>query len=246
MPKTTVINLQSHDLQARKRGEDVLYFQHRKCPCGLADRTLAEVRERGKLSQDSLRADITCSICNGYGYMWDTPFVIRTLINDVTTSNMKDLLAVGLAAPGDMTMNPPPIGMRNIQISDFDKVIFPHRGGQPYDGDVIVRGQINAAVLWDRLTYPAALVESVAWKADGASALTVCEETTDYTWERLSDRLTWLVGGPNVPPVGTRVVVNYHCYYEWIAFVSPYVRVERNTKLGPRILLKKKHVIGLA
>lgn len=245
MPKETVINLQSHDTQAKKRGEDVLFFQHRKCPCGATQVDIQEIRDKGKGSQDSLRANLTCPLCRGYGYTWDEPIIIRSLINDVTTSNMKDLLSTGLAAPGDMTMNPAPLSMRNITISDFDKVIFPHRGGQPYDGDVVVRGQ-RKNQNWDLLSYRAAQVVGVAWLPDGADALTICVEGTDYTWSRLSDKLTWIPGGPNVPPVGTRVTVTYNCYYEWIVFVSPFVRVERNNRLGPRVLLKKKHLIGMA
>lgn len=244
MPKTTLINLQSHDNQARKRGEVVLYFPHRKCMCGAAQKTVEEARDAGKLSHDSLRSDLTCEICKGHGYYWDDPIMIKTLVNDVTTSSAKELLAAGLATPGDMTMNPAPIGMRNLQVNDFDKVIFPHRGGQPYQGDVVVRGQFTGDRDYDLLAYPVATIDSVAWR-NSSGALVECRPGIDYAFSKMIDRINWL-SGDRAPQRGTAVSVNYRCYYEWIAFVSPFVRIEGNTNLGPRILLKKKHIVGMA
>lgn len=245
MPKSTLINLQAHDIAIRRRGETIWYYPHRQCTCGAAQKSLARTQDEAKLSQDVFRARLSCPICFGTGYWWADPIKIKAAITEVQAGNAKDLLAAGLAAPGDLILNPPPLGMRSLQFNDFDKVLFPHRGGQPYTGDVLVRGQFSDGALWDLLAYPAAVVEAVTWHNPGAAEPVVitAEDGTDYTWERYSNRITWLADGPNVPPEGVPYSVRYRVYYEWIAFTSPFIRVESDNLLAPRVLLRKKHII---
>lgn len=242
MPKSTVLNLQSHDILARKRGEVVWWWASQKCTCAAARKTIKENRDTGKISHDSLRADLVCSVCGGNGFFWPVRRKIKAVVLDVNTGNSRELLAAGLATPGDLMMSPAPLGMRSFRISDFDKIIFPHRGGQPHAGDVLIRGQFDNGLI-DIFPHPLGEITKIAYKS--GSSMIYPEEGADYTYAKYDNEITWIDGGPNVPPDGTPFSVSCHVYYEWIAFASPFERVENDNLLGSKVLLKKKHLVGL-
>lgn len=245
--KRTTINLQGHDNLTRKRGEVVEIHKSRKCGCGEVHPDMDVLLDQGHLQQDMARSNPSCPICKGNGIYWIDPFKMKVLISDVQQS-AKQLLQSGMAAPGDLTMSPPPLSNRGYRINDLDKVVFNHRGGQQYEGDILVRGQYDET--FDFSAYPIAQIESVGWYNKTTEVVVEClkapQETDnpDYSFVVGEKTITWL-GGPNQPPIGTEFSISYFCYYEWIAFVSPFIRVEAGNLLGPKCLLKKRHTIGM-
>lgn len=238
------MNLQSHDNLTRKRGEIVLFFKARKCACGTAAKTLERVRDEGGAAQDVGRADYACKTCRGNGVWWADAIKVKALVTDVQ-QGARQLLHSGEAVPGDLVLIQPPLGWRNIRINDLDKVIFTARGGQTWDGDVLTKAQFAAD--YDFTTYPIAEVECVSWidpqHPDDPPIIAV--RGTDYDYTIMERKLRWLPGAVNEPAEGVRFSVTYFVYFEWIAWASPFQRVEGNNLLGSKALLKKRHMAGL-
>lgn len=243
MPKNTMINLPSHDNITRKRGEVVYLYKSRKCPCGIEAQTITEALDRGTSVQDAARSDVGCPVCRGNGVYWlETPEKVKALIADVNMA-ARQLLYTGIATPGDLVMSPPPLGWANLQINDLDKIILRHRGGQQNEGDLIKRGQYHQD--FDFAAYPIVRIEAITWISPASPTVPItCVKDVDYTFTMHDRKITWL-GGPNQPPLGAGYALSYFCHYEWIALVSPFTRVENGVVLGPKVLLKKRHVIGL-
>lgn len=254
--RNTRTQLQYHENMTRRRGETVLLFKAHKCPCGQAAQSIEEQRDLGTIAEDAARVDYSCYLCRGNGVYWDDPLKVRSMITDVNSGNARQLLVNGEATPGDLIILPPPQGWRNLRLNDLDKIIFNHRGGQPWEGDVIFRAKYDPD--FDFTTYPIADITQVSYIDPDDNGVpptpVVCERGVDYEFTTLINggtdvaearKLRWLEDSPNKPPDGTRVSISYYAYYEWIAYVSPFNRVENNNLLGQKALLRKRHVAGL-
>jgi len=245
--KQTAILLQNHDRLVRARGDIVEHYPARKCTCGAVPPSLARAQDEGTVTKDSLRAAIGCPICKGNGYWWEpVALKFKALVTDVNVKSARELLISGQAGPGDMTLTPPPLALRNYRLNDYDKFVFPHRGAQPHDGDVLIRDQYDLKDDFDFTGYRIGLIESVTWHDTNSLTPEIirCVRKVDYDYTPNTNRIVWL-DGPNVPPQGMAFHVGYRAYYEWIGWVSPYIRVENANLLGPRVVLKKKHLIGM-
>ena len=247
MPKNTGINLQGHDLFVRKKGELVYYYPGHKCTCGAAAPDIETSQEAGTIVKDSLRARAACSICRGNGYWWSDYIKLIAICTDINVKSGRDLLAAGWAAPGDMLLTPPPLALRNRQINDMGKVVLPVRGGFPYEGDVIIRDQYSDSEHWDYTAYPVLKVDSLTWHdPDAVTPMIInCEEGTDFSFVVGEKKITWLKTAKE-PPYGTPFCLSYRALFEWIVFTSPTMPVESGNLLGGRILLRRKHTIGMA
>lgn len=247
MPRSTNINLQSDDNFIRSKGELVHYYPGHKCSCSAEEFTQSDNLDQGTIAKDSLRTRSVCPICRGNGWWWDELIKFKAIITDINLRNARDLMVAGMTGPGDLILSPPPLTLRNIQVRDFGKLILPNRGGQTYEGDVIVRGQYDDESPIDYTLYPIASIQLVSWhNAELANPVIIrCIEGIDYSYTKADNKITWLEDAQHAPPVNTRYTVSYNAFFEWIVFVPPNPRLESGTHLAPRILLRRKHTVGM-
>jgi hypothetical protein len=144
----------------------------------------------------------------------------------------------GWAEPGDCIMSPK---THEVTIGGGDRITF--TWGQPInEGQVIVRGagtssentarKTNLNEDEDRLWYNA---ESNIWceDIDGREY----NEGADFVLDG-SKIIRWI---GNQPIKHKQYTIKYNAYLEWIAFIPPSIRRDRDRSLGHRVLLRKSH-----
>lgn len=229
-----------------QRASTMLWETAIACTCAVND-TYAGLIDDGK----ARRTDPSCPRCNGIGFLYRAPRTVRGMVTSM--KSQRNMLAAGYGTPGDMVFSPQfyanPQCTGSLSLSSYDKLTA--TWAQSVDeGQVIVRGAANmgenAALQTDinpdedRLWYEP--TEAV-WCED--------EYGTQYT-EHVDQKQTGdFILGPgrlvrwvrNQPPVGTRYSIKYRAYLEWIVFVPPQERLDRDgINLGQLVLLRRRNV----
>jgi len=216
------------------RGETVIHEIGMRCPCNIEDVDAGMIEHGAHVLRR--RKSFNCEICGSEGYIYRQPRKIVALISSF--SEQKTQTEDGWAYPGDVTMSVKP----GYSVSAGDRITFTWEEEVP-DGQVIVRGaanmndnaarKTNIDTDEDRLWYHA--IEAIH-----------CEDLEGHVYKSNADFLLngskvikWLGTGP---PKGKPYVIKYKAYLEWIAFVPPYSRRDRDRDLGSRIALRKRHV----
>lgn len=154
---------------------------------------------------------------------------------------------IGESQPGDMQFSLGPdffeCGGGGRRVGRDDKFIA--TWDQPLDeGQTIVRG---AATMSDnlRLKYNVSEDEDRLWY-EPATALW-CEDENGITYTQNGD----FILGPgkvikwvgNQPEVGVKYAIKYTAFFEWIAWIPPLERRDKNNRdLGPLVFLRKRHI----
>jgi hypothetical protein len=227
----------------QSRGAIMVHEIAISCTCRVED-TYAGIKGDGK----ERRRDAFCPRCRGDGWLYRAP---RTLVGLATSiRQQKNILDVGIAQPGDMMFSPstdagcrPPASNR---IGNWD--LLTATWDQPLDdGHVLVRGAGTSAENLglrtdlspdeDRLWYEP---KSAVWCEDEFG--TVFSEGADFVLG--PGKIIKWVG--NRPIRGKRYTIKYNAYFEWVVFVPPQERRDReNADLGQLVFLRKRHVAML-
>lgn len=187
-----------------------------------------------------------CSKCGGDGFLFRSPDLIRGLA--VSIRQQRNVHDVGESQPGDMQFSIAPdfggCGSNGFRrISRDDK--FTATWDQPlHEGQTIVRG---AATMNEnlRLSNNVSLNEDRLWYEPSDSLW--CEDQNGVVYHKDAD----FVLGPgkvirwvgNQPVKGTKYVIKYTAFFEWIVWAPPMDRVDRdNRDLGPLVFLRKRHI----
>lgn len=228
----------------QNRGSDMVHEIGVACPkCRTSD-TAATMVDDGQFQTRSPN----CPNCVD-GWLFRDPVKVRGLVTSIR--EQKNVLDVGLAQPGDMQFSPAPgtlatCGASGRRIARGDKLTA--TWSQPLDdGQTIVRG---AAQLGDnpRLANNVNPAEDRLWY-EPAEVLW-CEDENGIVYQGGTD---FLVGPGRVlqwvgeqPSVRTKYVIKYTAYFEWLVFVPPQQRVDKdNRDLGALIFLRRRHVAFL-
>lgn len=200
-----------------RHSDSVRWFPARKCAC----------------SDDPNRADPNCRVCRGLGYFYRAYQTIRGLVGSISSQKM--LLESGIALPGDMVFTED--FMPRERLSDMDMVRLTLDRGQPYEGDLIVRG--TGAV--DDLVYLASDIIDCYQVSPVSGGITTFSKGTDFLHTSGTTAITWQAAAQ--PEVGSTYGVKYNAIFDWLVFTPPNDRFERGTSLGNRVLLRKKHTV---
>ena len=219
LQQTFVADVEGH-------GQHLLYTRGLKCPCSVT-------------SSDANRARIDCLNCFGIGFLYDASSAATSIEGIVSQVHInKQLIDSGIAMPGDMLLTLAPYCP--VFMKDYDMIRLTIGSGEPYEGDVIsrgTRGAIAGNANNDLLAYEAVTVERCFAINPQTQALIDYTLNTDFT---ISGRvITWIT--PLV--LGTLYSIRYTCIYDWIAFVSPVERFERNVSLGQKALLRRRQLV---
>lgn len=216
------------------RGEKVTVETAVACPCRNGDLYSAFILKDGKPANQRI---LDCPACQGDSFIYRNARAISGLITALDPGRNRQLFEAGYAVPGDVTFSP---SLRAGFITDFDKVTFCF-ATPVNEGQVIMRGShtldTNAQYVTDL-----APSEDRLWYRPGCSIW--CEDINgvvyykdaDFTFE--GKKIQWK-GGPDV---GTLYTIKYTAFLEWVAYASPFQRMDRTRNLGQRVMLRKKHV----
>lgn len=218
-----------HDELVADRGEILIHETGISCPkCRHGDR------------DDPVLFSDNCDCENGWLYR--NPRKIQALVTGINIQ--RDLDVVGFSVPGDCMISPRP-NLRP-QVSEFDKITFtwPQVTG---DGEVIVRGAEYKRIKERGGTNLIASNEDVlmymggnAIHVEDVDGVLYCQDA-DFVFDGRIIR--WVADG-NSPTIRKRYTIKYEGYFEWIAIIPPVERRDRGRNLGPRVLLRKKHVFN--
>lgn len=218
-------NLNLEDGFVEERGEEIIHETAITCPsCNQAG-----------VNGSAISDFIYCDKCEGTGLVWRNPIRIKAIITGIR--QFFQLVEQGIALPGDAVMSVSPL--LNLTVSQFDRISFtiPQVVSQ---GQVIQRGirenkyQTGLEDNEDRLFYEG--VETV-----------YCEDVNGIEYKEGSDfylkgrTIVWLKDLTK----GTKYTIKYKGLLEWIAFYPPDERRDVGVSLGPRVLLRKRHVANL-
>jgi len=226
-----------HEGFINNRGENLLHETGIRCTCNLED-TMAGQITQGDGQVPRRRTIVSCPRCNGDGYLFRHARKVVGLITGI--SEQKQRIETGWAEPGDCVLSVKP----GYQVTAGDMITF--TWGQPIpDGQVILRGAGSASENSSRVTHLAPNEDRIWYCATDA---VWCEDEDGKVYSDGDFKLdgsrvvTWM---GNQPAVGKRYTIKYNAYLEWIAFMPPSVRRDRNRDLGTRVLLRKRHVVIL-
>lgn len=226
------------------RGADMVHELGIACPrCRTSDANAGLLRD-GQLATRSPN----CPNCSGDGWLYRDPVLVRGLA--VSIRGQRNMLDIGEAQPGDMQFSIGPgftgCGSENRRISRDDK--FTATWSQPLnEGQTIVRGAANMSDNV-RLKNNVKKDEDRLWYEADASLW--CEDERRVVYHEDADfvlgpgkLITW-VG--NQPVKGTKYVVKYTAFFEWIVWAPPTERVDRdNEDIGPLVFLRRRHIANV-
>ena len=225
-------NFRMQDGLIANRGQIVIHEIGIACTCRSGPRQEAIVGGSGKMG---------CGKCEN-GILYREPLQIMGLV--IGTSSNKQLVETGFVNPGDCIFSISP-NLKNSP-SDFDKITFtwPENVGE---GQVIVRGldAIDNPYSGELNPYGLNANEDVL-HYQGAEAI-YCEDENEKVYEQDADfyfegrKIVWITG----PEDKIRYTIKYKAYLEWIVYNSPMTRRDKDTELGDRIVLRKKHLVNL-
>ena len=179
---------------------------------------------------DPGQGDPSCPLCGGTAFVYPSaPFTIQAVVTDATSDT--DLIATGLAEPGDIIVGTFPGG---AHLALWDLALLPWNIGVPDQGQLLVRGTGSTDQTWYRM-------EDFhgAW-SEVNGALTTYQLGQDFAWSGRT--ITWLPGG-NAPAFGQTYSVRYAARFEWICRKEPQAIVAFGQDLGQRAVLRKRHEV---
>lgn len=217
------------------RGELVIIETAVACTCRNGDLHAALILQEGKPANQRI---LDCPACNGDSFLYRNARKIKGLVTGLDPGRNRQLFEMGYAVPGDVTFSP---SLHAGAITDFDKITFCFTS-PVNEGQVIMRG---AHTLENNLEYVTDLEdnEDRLWYRPGCTIW--CEDSNGVLYSQASDfvfenkKIQW-VG--NAPAIGTLYSIKYTAYLEWVAYSTPFQRMDRNRNLGQRVMLRKKHV----
>jgi hypothetical protein len=227
-------NLGLHKGQIDDRGEILIHEIGLRCTCNQEDMFAGET-EHGVQAMRK-RKRFGCPICGGYGYIYRNP---RPLIGMVTGIRQnKAQLEPGWAVPGDAILSVKP----DYMISAGDLITF--TWPEPVaDGQVLIRG---AAAVNDNQTRKTGLEDNEDRLWYNAINSIYCEDEDGHVYSSGSDFeltgnkiLKWVGGSPIK---GKSYTIKYNAYMEWVVFMPPDIRRDRDRDLGTRVAIRKRHV----
>ncbi|WP_188055619.1 DUF4815 domain-containing protein [Oryzomonas rubra] len=171
--------------------------------------------------------DPNCTLHENGGWYYAEEQIITGLVTDI--SQRRELMETGAFMPGDCVFSPKSTDL----VSEGDKIIFtwPLPYGQ---GDVLVRGTGAS----DTLYY------------EGVKGIYCIDQVKQYYRQDVDYKLdgkniVWdWTGKTGIKPAsGTKYVIKYTAYIEWIAFVPPVTRTSSGEDIGAKVMLRKKHLM---
>lgn len=229
------------------RGTQVVHEIAITCTCRISD-TYAGTKEDGK----QRRPGWACPRCGDSGWLYRDPQLVTGAVTGI--KQQKNILDVAVYRPGDMLFSPLPESdsscnsttgfSRKIGNSDKITATWPQVID---DGMVYIRGSASSGENLG-LTYSLAAHEDRLWY-EPASAVW-CEDSEGNTYTENTDfilgpgRIISWIGRQPLPKQA--YTLKYNGYFEWIVFVPPQERIDRdNADLGQSVMLRKKHVINV-
>lgn len=219
------------------RGALMLHEIAISCTCRAED-TFAGLKDDGK----QRRREPFCPRCRTDGWLYRSPRMVQGLATSIR--QQRNILDAGIAQPGDMqfspSLEPPDCATPYRSIGAWDKLTATWE--QPLDdGQVNIRGAAqnspvvsNLAPNQDRLWYEPS---SAVWCEDEFGKTYV--EGTDFQLGP-GKIISWIGGAPKI---GIRYTIKYNAFFEWIVFVPPQERRDRdNDNLGQLVMLRKRHI----
>ncbi len=205
----------------RDHAETVQWYAAAQCPC----------RSGGGLKG---QANNNCAACGGLGYWYpNPPEVLQVVLTNVKQAIQ--LTEQGWAIPGEDVIADFAPG---ASLPAYGDLIWPTkwRQGEPFEGQRLQRGTGATDTLW----YTAATVDYCATVDPVTGIATPYGANIDFSVS--GKTVTWL-GTANQPTVGAIYTVRYNAQFEWVVFAPPQVRLERASSLGPRAVLRKRHLV---
>ena len=217
-------NFRMQDGLISNRGQTVIHEIGLSCTCRTGNRGEAVVGGSGTLY---------CMKCEN-GILYREPLQIMGLISGISSN--RQLVETGFINPGDCVLSISP-NLKNPP-ADFDKITFTWAENVG-DGQVITRGEsaegsYGLADNEDLLHYQGA--ESIYCEDEDGRTYT---EGSDFRFE--GRKIVWL----NPPDDKKRYTIKYKAYLEWLVYDSPMTRRDRDSDLGFRVVLRKKHLVNL-
>jgi len=217
------------------RGDEVILETAVACTCRNGDIHSALILREGRPAN---QRSLSCPQCQGDGFLYRNARKVRGLMTALDPGRNRTLYEMGYAVPGDATFSP---SLRAGFLTDFDKITFctampvnegqvVRRGGHTFEDNVqyVTDLEENEDRLWYR---PSCSI----WCEDSNGV--VYTQGPDFVFE--SKKIQW-VG--NQPDLGTLFTVKFTAYLEWVAYASPFQRIDRGRSLGQRVMVRKKHV----
>ena len=206
------------------RGQVIIHELGIACPCRVGGGVYEPIH--GSTN------NLYCSKCEN-GILYRKARQIMGIISGISAN--KQLVETGFINPGDCVLSLSP-NLENPP-SDFDKITFTWDENVG-DGQVIVRGEAL-----DRNSLLADNEDLLHYQASDAI---YCEDEdgkeyfyqTDFYFE--GKKIVWL----NPPELRKKYTIKYKAYLEWLIYDSPMTRRDRDTDLGLRIILRKKHAVN--
>ena len=206
------------------RGQVIIHELGITCTCRAGGEIVSSIR-----GSDN---KFYCNSCEN-GILYRKARQIMGLVSGISSN--RQLIETGFINPGDCVLSISP-NLENPP-SDFDKITFTWDENVG-DGQVIVRGHAldrNAQLSpnEDRLHYQ-------------ASKSLYCEDEDGKEYFQDADfyfegrKIVWT----NPPEIRKKYTIKYKAYLEWLIFDSPMTRRDRDSDLGYRIILRKKHLVN--
>lgn len=230
------------DSLIQNRGVHMLHEVAISCTCRVED-TYAGIKGDGK----ERRRSPFCARCRGDGWLYRSPRLVLGIATSIR--QQRNILDAGIAQPGDMMFSPaindgscnPNPGV--LRIGAWDRLTATWE--QPLDdGHVLVRGSGTSSENAGLITNLEANEDRIWYEPKSA---VWCEDETGVVYTEGADfilgpgRIISWVG--NKPYVGKRFTIKYNAFFEWIVFVPPQERRDRdNVDLGQLVFLRKRHV----
>ncbi len=150
----------------------------------------------------------------------------------VTAVNQhKDLIETGIAFPGDAVLSP----LTEDVVSTGDKIIFtwplPHG-----EGDALRRSYDDGDTLFYEATRAIYCGDQDGNKYRQGIDFLLREKRIVWQWPQKPLEGT-------APATGTRYVVKYKGFIEWVAFDVPMERISHGNDIGSRVVLRKLHLV---
>jgi hypothetical protein len=217
------------------RGEKVTVETAVACPCRNGDLYAALILKDGKPANQRI---LDCPACQGDGFIYRNARNIFGMITSLDPGRNRQLFEAGYAVPGDVTFSP---SLRAGFLTDFDKITFCF-ASPVNEGQVVMRG---SHTLENNAEYVTDLeeIEDRLWYRPACAIW--CEDINGVVYSQGADfqfegkKIQW-VGGK--PEIGTLYTIKYTAFLEWVAYASPFQRMDRTRNIGQKVMLRKKHV----
>jgi len=220
--------------QIEDRGETIIHEVGLRCTCNREDLFAGETEHGAHVARQ--RRKFGCNICGGYGYIYRKARRLTAIVTGIRQS--KAQLEAGWVVPGDATISIMP----NIVVSAGDLITF--TWSEPVaDGQTLMRG---AASMGDNQTRKTGLEEDEDRLWYDAESSIYCEDEDGREYSSESD---FVLNGSKIlrwtgsrPLKGKAYTIKYNAYHEWVVFMPPDIRRDRNRDLGTRVAVRKRHV----